>query len=104
MRNGWDEDAREEECVTDEEIGVLHSGKIFRHSRKRIVAEREGKHNEIEERDTGVILQIKGILHTEGKEKEKDYQLSPVEEDPLHPTQARLCVEPTTHVHLQELR
>jgi hypothetical protein len=48
------------------------------------VADREEQHSEFEERDTGVILQI--ILCTEG-------QLSPVEEDP---TQARLCVEPTT--------
>jgi hypothetical protein len=50
--------------VTDVEIGVLHSGKIFRHSRKRVVVEREGKHNEIKERDTSVILQIQGILCT----------------------------------------
>jgi hypothetical protein len=52
---------REEECVMNEEIGVLCSGKRFRPNKKRIVAEREGKHSEIEERDTGVILQIEGI-------------------------------------------
>jgi len=52
---------REEYCVTDEEIGVLCSGKIFRNSRKRIVDEREGKHNKIEKRHIGVILHIEGI-------------------------------------------
>jgi hypothetical protein len=56
---------REEECATYEDIGVLHNDKILKHSRKRIVAEREGKHNEIKERDIGVILYIKGIPHTE---------------------------------------
>ena len=49
---------REQGCVMDEEIGVLCGGKIFRHSRKRIVAKREGQYNEIEERDTGVILML----------------------------------------------
>jgi hypothetical protein len=81
---------REEECATDDEIGVLHSGKIFRYSRKRIVVDREEKHNEIEERDTGVILQIEGIPWTEGKY----HQLGPVEEYPLHPTQVILCIKP----------
>jgi hypothetical protein len=52
---------REEECATEEEIGVLHSGKIFWYSRKRIVADREEKHSEVEERDIGVVLQIEGI-------------------------------------------
>jgi len=47
---------REEEGVINEEIGVLHSGKRFRPNKNRILAEREGHHNEIEERDTGVIL------------------------------------------------
>jgi hypothetical protein len=50
---------REEECVTEEEIGVLHNGKRFQYNRKRIVANREEKHNEVEERDVGLILQIK---------------------------------------------
>jgi hypothetical protein len=72
----------------------LRSGKIFWYSRKRNVAEREEKHNEVEERDTSVILQIIGIPFIE--EKEKYRQLSSIEEDPLHPTQARLCIEPTT--------
>jgi hypothetical protein len=40
----------------DKEIGLLCSGKIFRHSRKRAMDERKGKHNDIEERDIGVIL------------------------------------------------
>lgn len=48
------------------------------------MAKREGQHSEVEERDIGVIFQI--IPRTEG-------QLSLIEEDP---TQARLCVEPTT--------
>jgi hypothetical protein len=55
---------REEECATDRDIGVLRSGKRFRHSKKRIVAEREGKHSEIEERDIGLILQIEGMSCT----------------------------------------
>jgi hypothetical protein len=66
---------KEEECVAEEEIGVFFNGKIFRHNRKTNVVEREGKHSEIEKRDTGVILQIEGILHTEGKY----HQLSLVE-------------------------
>ena len=49
---------REEECATNKYIGVLHCGKRFRPNKKRIVAEREGKHIEIEERDTGAILHI----------------------------------------------
>jgi hypothetical protein len=53
--------SRKEEGVMKEEIGVLCSGKIFWYSRKRIVVDREGKHNEFEERDTGVVLQIEGI-------------------------------------------
>jgi hypothetical protein len=57
------------------------SGKIFRHSRKRIVAEREGKSNDIEERYTILILQIEVISCKKGKEKEKDYQLILVVED-----------------------
>jgi hypothetical protein len=60
---------REEECETYEEIGVFCNGKIFRDSRKRTMAEREGKHSDIEERDTGVILQIKEILQKEKKVK-----------------------------------
>jgi hypothetical protein len=32
------------------------------------VDDREEKHNEVEERDTGVVLQIKGIPCIEGKE------------------------------------
>ena len=48
--------SRKEEGVTKEEIGVLRSGKIFRHSKKRNVVDREGKHNEIEERDTSTVL------------------------------------------------
>jgi hypothetical protein len=82
----------------EEEIGVLHSGKIFWYSRKRIVADREEKHSEVEERDTDVVLQIKEYHAHRGKGK-KDHQLSPTEGDPLHPispTQARLCVEPMT--------
>jgi hypothetical protein len=34
--------SREEECVMNEEIGVLRSGKRFRLNKKRIVDEREG--------------------------------------------------------------
>jgi hypothetical protein len=45
-----------EEGVTEEEIGVLHSGKILWYNGKMIVADRKGKHNEFEERDTGVVL------------------------------------------------
>jgi hypothetical protein len=55
---------REEEGATKEEIGVLCSGKRFRLNKKRIVVDREEKHSEFEERDTGVILQI--IPCTEG--------------------------------------
>jgi hypothetical protein len=47
--------------VTKEEIGVLRSGKIFQYSRKRIVVDREGKHNKVEEREINVVLQIKGL-------------------------------------------
>jgi len=47
------------------------------------VVEREGKHSDIKERDTGVVLHIEGIPCTE--EKEKNHQLSLVEGDPLHP-------------------
>jgi hypothetical protein len=68
----------------EEDIGVFFSGKRFQYNRKRIGNDIEEKKNEIEERDTGVVLHIKGIPHTE--EKEKDRQLSPVEGDPLHPT------------------
>jgi len=59
-------------------IGTLRNGKRFRSNKKRIVAEREGEHNEIE-----------GILHTE----ENICQISPVEEDPTH---IRLLAKPTT--------
>jgi hypothetical protein len=52
--------SRKEEGAMKEEIGVLHSGKIFRYSRKRNMVDREGKHNDFEDRD--VVLQIKGIL------------------------------------------
>jgi hypothetical protein len=85
--------SREEECAVEEEVGVLHSGKRFWYSRKMIVAEREEQHGEVEERDIGVVLQIKGISIT--KEKEKYCHLGPVEGDPSHPsspTQAILCV------------
>jgi hypothetical protein len=47
---------REEECVIEEDIGVLRNGKIFRYSRMRTMVERE-KHSEVEKRDTGVVLQ-----------------------------------------------
>jgi hypothetical protein len=69
----------EEECVVNEEIGILQTDKRFRPNKKRIVAEREGKHSENEERDIGAIFQIKGSLHIE----ENICQLSPVEEDPI---------------------
>jgi hypothetical protein len=68
--------SREEECVTEEEIGVLRSGKIFWYSRKRTVAEREEKHSEVEERDTGVVLQIEGISMHRGKGKISSTQSS----------------------------
>jgi hypothetical protein len=42
--------------VTNEWIRLFHSGKIFILNKKRIVAKREGKHKEREERDIGVIL------------------------------------------------
>jgi hypothetical protein len=32
---------RKVECAIEDEIGVLHSGKIFWYNRKRIVADRE---------------------------------------------------------------
>ena len=48
----------------NEEIGVLCSGKIFRPNKKRTMAKREGHHNENEERDISVILQIEGSLRT----------------------------------------
>jgi hypothetical protein len=60
---------REEECATEEEIGVFHSGKIFCYSRKSIVSKREDKHSEVEKRDTSVVLDIKGISLTKEKEK-----------------------------------
>ena len=50
--------SREEECVMNEEIGVLHSRNIFRSNKKRIVDDREEKHSEFEERNTGIILYI----------------------------------------------
>ena len=61
--------SREEECATKEDIGVLRSGKIFRYSRKRIMANKEEKHSEVEERDIGAVLYIEGIPHIEEKEK-----------------------------------
>jgi hypothetical protein len=54
--------SREEECVANEEIRVLCSGKILRPNKKRNVVEREGKHNEIKERDNGAILHIEGSM------------------------------------------
>jgi hypothetical protein len=86
-----------EEGAMEEEIGVLCSRKIFWYSRKRIVADREGTHNEFE--DIDVVLQIEGISQRERKEDEKDRKLSPVEGYPLHlssHTQARICVEHMT--------
>ena len=77
---------REEECVTNEEIILLHSGKRFRPNKKRIVAEREGNNREIKERDTDVIIHIEGIMNIEENIK----QFSLVEDDP---TQIRLYVE-----------
>ena len=59
--------------------------------------EREEKHNEVEERNTFVVLQIKGISCTE--ENEKYCHLNPIEGDPSYPNsppQARLCIKPTT--------
>jgi hypothetical protein len=50
---------REDECVMNEDIGVIRNDKIFRMDRKRIVAKREGEDNERKERDTSVALQIK---------------------------------------------
>jgi hypothetical protein len=32
----------EEECETNEDIGILHNDKIFRLNKKRIMVEREG--------------------------------------------------------------
>jgi hypothetical protein len=58
------------------------------------VDDREEKQSEVEERDTSVLLHIEGILCIE--EKEKDIHISLTEGDPLHPTQARLCVKPMT--------
>jgi hypothetical protein len=81
--------SKEEECATNEEIGLLHSGKRFRPNKKMTVAKRQGQHNESEERETGVILQIEGIMGTE----EKIYHLILVEE---YLTQIRLCVKPMT--------
>jgi hypothetical protein len=46
----------EEECAIEEEIRVLRSGKLFRYSRKRIVVDKEEQYNEVEERDTSVVL------------------------------------------------
>jgi hypothetical protein len=47
--------SREEECTTDEEIGLLRSGKRFRPNRKRIVVDREKQHNEFEDRYIGKL-------------------------------------------------
>jgi hypothetical protein len=47
-----------------------------------IVVYREEKHSETEERDNGVVIQIKGLPCIEN---EKDCQLSPIEGEPLHP-------------------
>jgi hypothetical protein len=50
---------REEDSVSDEDLGVLHSGKIFWVSsphREKYVAERERQHSEFEERDVGIVL------------------------------------------------
>jgi hypothetical protein len=89
--------SREEQCAMKEEIGLLCSGKMFQYSRKRILADKEEKHNELEERDINVVPQIEGISCIE--EKEKYRQLIPKESNPSHPsnpTQGRLCIEPTT--------
>jgi hypothetical protein len=85
--------SREQECAMNEDIGVLCNGKRFRPNKKRIVSKREGKHNEIEEIDTGVILYIEGSLHKE----EKICHLSLVEENPcsdqtLHCTHDPMCI------------
>jgi hypothetical protein len=83
----------------NEEIRVLHSDKIFRSNKKKIVAEREGKHSEIEERNTGAIFHIEGNLCIE---EEKIRQLSPVDEDPvkigLYIKPMTPCASPRTKV------
>ena len=92
-----------EEGVTKEEIGVLRSGKIFQYSRKRTVDDREGQHNEVEESDTDIVLQIEGILCIERKEKEQDLQIIPTEGYLLRPislTQVKPTMNPRPHVHL----
>jgi hypothetical protein len=61
--------SRKEEGAMEEEIGVLHDGKGFRCSNKRTMVDREGKQNEFEERDTSVVIQIKGIPCTKGRKR-----------------------------------
>jgi hypothetical protein len=93
--------SREEECVMEEEIGVLHSGKIFWYNRKRTVADREEKHSEIEERDTGVVLQFKGIQCI--RKRKRMVNSFQQEGDPLHPIPLRLdsMSNPRPCVHLK---
>jgi hypothetical protein len=85
-----------EKGVMEGDIGVLQSGKLFRYGRKNIVADREGKNIEFEKKDTDIVIHMEGIRPKEGKEKEKYYQISPIEGYPLHPsgsTQDRLCFQ-----------
>jgi hypothetical protein len=88
---------REEECVMNEEIGVLHSGKRFRLNKKRIVAEREGKHGEIEERDTRVIFQIEGVC------TKRKYMSTLFSRRGSH-CRSNSASNPRPHVRRQELR
>jgi hypothetical protein len=76
--------------VTNEEIGLLHSGNRFKPFKKKIVAEREGHHSEIKEIDIGAIFQIEWSLRTK---EEKIRRLILVEDDP---TQIGLCFKTKT--------
>jgi hypothetical protein len=84
--------SREEECVMNKEIGVLRSGKRFRPNKKRIVAEREGKHSENEERDTGVILQIEGSLHRRKYPSTQSSRRRSHSDQTLHRTHDPMCI------------
>jgi hypothetical protein len=51
----------EEECVMNEEIGIFHNGKRFIPNKKRIVAEREGKHSEMRKETLVQYSRSKGV-------------------------------------------
>jgi hypothetical protein len=48
--------SREEDTVSEEDIGVLHCGKMFRYSKRETVVGKEEKHKELGESDPCVVF------------------------------------------------